>query len=123
MEERFLNSTLSFLTEYDSRSIMHYDSYGNGAFTSPAMVKLNGSIIEPNTQMSDLDIATLNKMYPCENSCDHTNLQGKTSCHIQLHERNRLLKSHSPKDVLNPFFRQRFAFQNNHSRSGNSSMW
>ena len=58
---------------------MHYDSYGNGAFARPAMVKLDGSIIEPNTKMSDLDIATLNKMYPCENSCDHTNVQGKTN--------------------------------------------
>ena len=93
MEERFLNSTVSFLTEYDSRSIMHYDSYCNGAFTSPAMVKLDGSIIEPNTKMSDLDIITLNKMYPCENSCDHTNIQGKTNCNIQLHERNRLFQT------------------------------
>ena len=74
MEQRFLNSTASFLTEYDSRSIMHYDSFGNGVFRSPAMVKLDGSIIEPNTKMSELDIATLNKMYPCQNSCD----QGKT---------------------------------------------
>ena len=77
MEERFLNSTVSFSSKYDSRSIMHYDSYGNGAFTSPAMVKLDGSIIEPNTKMSDLDILTLNGMYPCENSYNQTNVQGK----------------------------------------------
>ena len=78
MDKRFGNSTASFLTEYDSRSIMHYDSYGNGVFRNPAMVKLNGSIIEPNEKMSDLDIVTLNKMYPCENSCDQGNGQGKT---------------------------------------------
>ena len=57
---------------------MHYDSYGNGAFVNPAIVKLDGSIIEPNTKMSDLDIVTLNKMYPCENSCDQNSGQGKT---------------------------------------------
>ena len=64
---------------------MHYDSYGNGVFRNPAMVKLDGSIIEPNKKMSDLDIVTLNKMYPCEDSCDQTNVQGKTNCHNQLH--------------------------------------
>ena len=81
MDKRFGNSTASFLTEYDPLSIMHYDSYGNGFFdpaNGPAMVKLDGSIIEPNTKMSDLDIVTLNKMYPCENSCDQGNGQGKT---------------------------------------------
>jgi len=78
MEQRFLNSTASFLTKYDSHSIMHYDSYGNGHFRNPAILKLDGSIIEPNTKMSDLDIVTLNKMYPCENSCD----QGKIKCEI-----------------------------------------
>ena len=57
---------------------MHYDSYGNGVFRNPAMAELNGSIIEPNTKMSELDIATLNKMYPCENLCDQTNGKGKT---------------------------------------------
>ena len=89
MDDRFLNSTVSFSTKYDLRSIMHYDSYGNGAFVRPAMVKLDGSIIEPNTKMSDLDIATLNKMYPCENSCDHTNVQGETKFRAQLYERDR----------------------------------
>ena len=78
MDERFLNSTVSFSTKYDSRSIMHYDSFCNGAFVRPAMVKLDGSIIEPNTKISDLDIVTLNKMYPCENSCDQKNGKGKT---------------------------------------------
>ena len=77
MDQKFLNSTASFLTEYDLRSIMHYDSYGNGYFSNPAMVRLNGSVIEPNTKMSDLDILTLNGMYPCENSCDQANVQGK----------------------------------------------
>ena len=78
IDRRFQNKTASFLTEYDTRSIMHYDSYGNGVFRNPAMVQLNGSIIEPNTKMSELDIATLNKMYPCENLYDQTNGQGKT---------------------------------------------
>ena len=79
IDRRFLNKTASFLTEYDTRSIMHYDSFGNGVFRNPAIVKLDGSIIEPNTKMSDLDIVTLNKMYPCENSCDQKNDQGKTN--------------------------------------------
>ena len=57
---------------------MHYDSYGNGVFRNPAMVKLDGSIIEPNKKMSELDIVTLNKMYPCENSCDQKNGKHKT---------------------------------------------
>ena len=57
---------------------MHYDSYGNGFFRNPAIVKFDGSIIEPNTKMSNLDIVTLNKMYPCENACDQTNVQGKS---------------------------------------------
>ena len=77
IDRRFQNTTASFLTEYDTRSIMHYDSFGNGVFRNPAIVKLDGSIIEPNTKMSDLDIITLNKMYPCENSCDQKNDQGK----------------------------------------------
>jgi len=64
---------------------MHYDSYGNGVFRNPAMVKFDGSIIEPNKKISELDIVTLNKMYPCENSCDQTNVQGKTNRHKQLH--------------------------------------
>ena len=77
MEERFLNTTASFLTKYDSHSIMHYDSYGNGNFRNPAILKLDGSIIEPNTKLSELDIRTLNGMYPCEKSCDQKNVQGK----------------------------------------------
>ena len=56
---------------------MHYDSFGNGVFRNPAIVKLDGSIIEPNTKMSELDIVTLNKMYPCENSCDQKNGKGE----------------------------------------------
>ena len=83
IDKRFLNSTVSFLTKYDSRSIMHYDSYGNGVFVNPAIVKLDGSIIEPNTKISDLDIVTLNKMYPCENSCDQKNDQGKTNLNVK----------------------------------------
>ena len=76
---------------------MHYDSYGNGVFRNPAMVKLDGSIIEPNEKMSELDIVRLNNMYPCENSCDQTNVQGKTHCHNQLHETKSLI---SDKDLL-----------------------
>ena len=79
MDQRFQNTTASFVTEYDMDSIMHYDSYGNGFFINPAITKLDGSIIEANTKMSDLDIITLNKMYPCENACDQRNGQGKTN--------------------------------------------
>ena len=79
MDQRFLNSTASYSTDYDTDSIMHYDSYGNGFFRTPAITKLDGSIIEANTKMSNLDIITLNKMYPCKNECDQTNGQGKTN--------------------------------------------
>ena len=64
---------------FDIENNSNYDSYGNGHFRNPALVKLDGSIIEPNTKLSELDIVTLNKMYPCENSCDQKNDQGKTN--------------------------------------------
>ena len=76
---QYLNSTASFRTEYDTLSIMHYDSHGNGFFRDPAITKLDGSIIALNTKMSDLDIQTLNKMYPCDVSCDEKNVQGAFS--------------------------------------------
>ena len=57
---------------------MHYDSYGNGFFKDPAITKLDGSIIKPNRKMSKLDIAALNKMYPCENCVNKSNTYGKT---------------------------------------------
>ena len=56
---------------------MHYDSYGNGFFKDPAITKLDGSIIKPNKKLSILDITALNKMYPCEKSCNKTNVDGK----------------------------------------------
>ena len=78
IDQRYLKSTSSFLTEYDSLSIMHYDSFGNGVFRTPVMVKLDGSIIKPNTEMSYFDTVTLNKMYPCDNACDNKDMQSKT---------------------------------------------
>ena len=71
-----INST----SEYDYKSIMHYDSYVNGYYRfNPVLTKKDGSIIQPNKQMSDLDIQTLNKMYPCQTqNCDSSNFdQGK----------------------------------------------
>ena len=58
-------------------SIMHYDSFGNGALQNPAILNLDGSIIKPNTKMSHLDIVALNKMYPCQESCDGKNTRGE----------------------------------------------
>ena len=55
---------------------MHYDSFGNGAFQNPAILNLDGSIIKPNTKMSHFDIVALNKMYPCQDSCDEKHTQG-----------------------------------------------
>ena len=68
MDKKFLNLTLS---EYDTRSITHYDSTVNGLFPDSIMKKKDGSIIEVNKKMSDIDIQTLNKMYPCQQSCVH----------------------------------------------------
>ena len=72
-----MNTTGSFSTEYDIDSLMHYDSYGNGFFKDPAITKLDGSIIKPNTKLSILDITALNKMYPCEKPCNKTKVDGK----------------------------------------------
>ena len=69
MHSRFLNE--GFQTEYDIDSLMHLDSYGNGYFPKPVTTKLDGTIIEPATKLSDLDVITLNKMYPCNNLCDN----------------------------------------------------
>ena len=73
MDERFLGE--NFLSEYDFESIMHYDSYLSGAFFQPAMNKLDGTVIEVNKKLSDLDIVSLNKLYPCKNSCENENNQ------------------------------------------------
>ena len=52
---------------------MHYDSNLNGFYNDPVMHKIDGpnkySLIPINKQMSDLDIKTLNKMYPCYERC------------------------------------------------------
>ena len=54
-------------TEYDIDSLMHLDSYANGYFAKPVTTKIDGTMIEPATKLSDLDVITLNKMYPCKN--------------------------------------------------------
>ena len=54
---------------------MHYDSFGNGNFRKPAIMNLDGSIIEPNTKMSTYDIVTLNRMYFCMDSCHPKRLE------------------------------------------------
>ena len=69
MDKKFSNTTQSYLSEYDTRSITHYDSTVNGLFPDSIMKKKDGSIIEVNKKMSDIDIQTLNKMYPCQQSC------------------------------------------------------
>ena len=67
MDSRLLNEDR--ISEYDIDSLMHVDSYGNGYFSKPAATKIDGTVIEPATKLSDLDIITLNKMYPCKDSC------------------------------------------------------
>lgn len=68
---QYLNTTVT--TPYDVFSIMHYDSFGNNYFQNPVIRTINGSLIEQNKNMSELDIQSLNNMYPCDNSCDNTN--------------------------------------------------
>ena len=60
-----LNST-DYLTEYDVKSIMHYDGTLRGHFSKPIMTVKNGKSIEVNREMSPLDIQKLNEMYPCK---------------------------------------------------------
>ena len=56
------------LTEYDMKSIMHYDGTLRGRFpeNDPVMIGIGGEKITLNTEMSPLDIKKLNKMYPCQ---------------------------------------------------------
>ena len=77
LENLFLKIDSKFIygvrssTEYDINSLMHVDSYGNGYFAKPATTKIDGTMIEPATKLSDLDVITLNKMYPCKNSWEN----------------------------------------------------
>lgn len=70
----YLNTSVT--TPYDVSSIMHYDSFGNTYFQRPVLRTINGTLIEQNKNMSELDIQSLNNMYPCNNSCDNTDNQG-----------------------------------------------
>ena len=54
------------LEPYDVKSIMHHDGTLRGRFQNPVIRdKITGKGIEVNRKMSPLDIAKLNKMYPC----------------------------------------------------------
>ena len=67
-----------YSTEYDIKSIMHYGSSIQGVYPNDdVMKKKDGTSIEPNKILSPLDIQTLNKMYPCDQTCDSNNSQGK----------------------------------------------
>ena len=59
----------SFLTEYDTESVLHLSSHGN------LISKLDGTVIEPNKNLSDLDIFSLNELYPCKSSFENENNQ------------------------------------------------
>ena len=55
------------MTEYDTKSIMHYDGTLRNSFPSPIMVdKVTGKGIKLNKKMSSVDIKKLNEMYPCK---------------------------------------------------------
>ena len=66
--KKFNLTSTDYLTEYDVRSIMHYDGTLRGYFSKPIMTDKNGRGIEVNREMSKLDIEKLNKMYPCEST-------------------------------------------------------
>ena len=70
------SQTKSISLEYDTSSIMHYDGTLNGNFPNPVMiVKKTGKGVGLNTEMSPIDIETLNKMYPCDNDkCDQNGM-------------------------------------------------
>ena len=62
-----INLTSTYLSEYDTKSIMHYDGLLRGVFQHPVIKdKLTGKGIGINKNMSSLDIEKLNKMYPCK---------------------------------------------------------
>ena len=63
---KFNWTSTDILTEYDVKSIMHYDGTLRGYFSKPIMTDKNGKSIEVNREMSFLDIQKLNKMYPCK---------------------------------------------------------
>ena len=55
------------MTEYDIKSIMHYDGTLIGNFPKPILVdKITGKGIGLNKEMSPIDIKKLNEMYPCK---------------------------------------------------------
>ena len=58
--------TSAVVTKYDIKSIMHYPGFLKGYLFMTD--KLTGKGIEENKNMSTLDIETLNKMYPCNNT-------------------------------------------------------
>ena len=57
------------MTEYDTKSIMHYDGLLGGNFAIPIMTdRVTGKGIGVNRQMSPIDIKKLNEMYPCKST-------------------------------------------------------
>ena len=65
--EKFDWEPTDVVTEYDTKSIMHYDGKLRGYFSNPIMVdKITGKGIELNKEMSPIDIKKLNEMYPCK---------------------------------------------------------
>ena len=65
--EKFDWEPTDVVTEYDTKSIMHYDGTLRGNFARPIMVdKITGKGIGLNKEMSPIDKRKLNEMYPCK---------------------------------------------------------
>uniref|UniRef100_A0A914XDT3 Metalloendopeptidase n=1 Tax=Plectus sambesii TaxID=2011161 RepID=A0A914XDT3_9BILA len=73
-------------TEYDFRSVMHYDPYAFARDNSkPTIVKIDGSLFETQREgYSETDILEINKLYNC------TNARGRTTTPTTRSTRGRI---------------------------------
>ncbi|APJ02429.1 M12 family metallopeptidase [Silvanigrella aquatica] len=62
--KKFEKGALSYISKYDTESIMHYDSYAfSGNTNKPTLAKLDGSILSKNYEFSDSDKIALKRVY------------------------------------------------------------
>ena len=80
----------SLSMKYDIHSIMHYDSFNNEKYNQkyPVIVTRNNETIKVNTEMSRIDIAKLNQMYPFKE-----NSSAESTCNNLKNENRKLLEA------------------------------
>ena len=83
----------SLSMKYDIHSIMHYDSFNNEKYNQnyPVILTKDNATIKVNTEMSRIDIAKLNQMYPFKE-----NSSAESTCN-NLKNENRKLKYENQK--------------------------